>query len=217
VSNAQNERLRSLVRDAGRLDLHELGGLRVPDTVACRAAEKVCRRASSEALVNHCFRSFAWGVLLGASRQITADAELLYVAALLHDLGLTSGYDRGGCFESDGADAAREILAAVGWEEVRRETVAEAIYLHMHEVGEGDSPEAQLLALGTSADVSGRRILELEEALRRALLEAFPRDGFKREFVALFREQARRKPDCVVAEYLRWGLEERIVAAPFDD
>jgi len=88
---------------------------------------------------------------------------------------------------------------------------------YWHEVDEGDSPEAQLLALGTAADATGRSVLELDEAPRRLLLEAFPRNGFKREFAALFRKQAKRKPDCVVAEYLRSGVEERIAAAPFDD
>jgi hypothetical protein len=223
--SSNNERLRHVVRQlaerdpsqADGFDLRELGRLRVPDTVACRAAENACRDASSGALVNHCFRSFAWGVLLGTSRKIRADSELLYVAAMLHDLGLTPSHDRGGCFECDGADAARRILTMVGWVEPRRATVAEAIYLHMHDVDEWDSPEAQLLALGTAADVSGRLVLELNETARSAVLDSFPRNGFKREFVMLLREQAARKPHCVVAEYLHSGLEERILDAPFDD
>lgn len=198
------------------VDRHDLERLSVPDSRACREAERLCREASSAALANHCFRSYAWGVLLGTLEQIQWDAELLYAAAMLHDLGLTPKYDRGGCFESDGAAAAREILGAIGWSGPRQETVANAIYLHMHEVAAGDSPEARLLAYGTSADVSGGRSLEVREPERSMILELFPRQGFKREMVSLFEEQARRKPACVVHQYLKEGIAERIMAAPYE-
>jgi hypothetical protein len=130
------------------------------------------------------------------------DAELLYVAAMLHDIGLTPAYDRGGCFERDGADAAREILADLGWPAERAETAAEAIYLHMHEVGPGDSPEAVLLDLGTAVDVRGVRLGDVPDASRGFVLDRFPRLGFKEHFVGLFEDQARRKPHCVVHAFL---------------
>lgn len=40
--------------------------------------------------VNHCLRTYAWGMILGAHDGLRPDAELLFVAALLHDLALTS-------------------------------------------------------------------------------------------------------------------------------
>jgi hypothetical protein len=222
---ANNESLRNLVTRFGRatltvqhqLDPHDLDRLSVPDSRACREAERVCRHESSEALANHCFRSYAWGVLLASSEGIAWDAELLYTGAMLHDLGLTPAYDRGGCFESDGAEAAHEILASVGWPEQRRDVVAEAIYLHMHDVTASHSAEARLLAIGTTADVSGGRALELLEPARSFILELFPRCGFKREMVALFEHQARKKPWCIVYQYMEDGLGERILAAPYDN
>jgi hypothetical protein len=223
--SAADETLRDLVARLGRsgragrhsLDSHRLEQLSVPDSRACRDAERVCREASSQALANHCFRSYAWGALLGLLEGVAWDAELFYTAAMLHDVGLTAAYDRGGCFESDGAAAAREILAGVGWPPKRREIVAEAIYLHMHEVGGDDSPEARLLVLGTTADVSGGRALEVGEPERSFILERFPRRGFKAEMIALFEDQARRKPSCVVSRYLQDGIADRIMAAPYED
>jgi hypothetical protein len=211
---AQSERGATLRR---RIDAHDLGQLSVPDSRACRDAESVCREVSSEALANHCFRSYAWGVLLGTADGTAWDAELLYTAAMLHDIGLTPAYDRGGCFESDGAEAAREILDTVGWPAERCEIVADAIYLHMHDVTADHSGEAQLLALGTTADVSGGRALEIETAARSLILELFPREGFKTEMVGLFEDQARRKPQCVVQQYMQGGLGARMMAAPYDD
>lgn len=197
---------------------HDLERISVPDSRAARRAEAICRDSSSVSLANHCFRSYAWGALLGIADGISWDAELFYVASMLHDLGLTEAYDRGGCFESDGAQAAREILALVGWERPRIDTVAEAIYLHMHDVTADDSAEARLLAFGTSADVSGTRALEIAAVDRSFVLARFPRLAFKQHFIALFEDQATRKPTCIVHRYVNeLGLRERILDAPYDE
>ncbi len=174
----------------------------MPDTAAARRAEDICRAVSSASLANHCFRSYAWGALLGIRDGVAWDAELLYVAAMLHDIGLMPAYDRGGCFERDGADAARELLAELGWPAERADAAADAIYLHMHEVGPDDSPEALLLDLGTGVDVRGVRLADVPAAPRAFVLDRFPRLGFKEHFIELFEDQARRKPHCVVHAFL---------------
>ena len=215
---AMSEHLRLLAsRLPSGVDRHELESLSVPDTSAARRAEDVCREASSESLANHCFRSYAWGALLGIRDGVAWDAELLYVAAMLHDLGLTPAYDRGGCFEQDGADAARELLAELGWEAPRAETVADAVYLHMHEVGPDDTPEALLLDLGTAVDVRGVRIGEVPPASRGFVLEQFPRLGFKEHFIELLTDQADRKPQCVAHAFIyERNAAAQIRAADFD-
>jgi HD superfamily phosphodiesterase len=60
----------------------------VPDTAACRSALEVATEYCSPALLNHSVRSYLWAAHLGAARTMSVDAELLYVAAVLHDLGL---------------------------------------------------------------------------------------------------------------------------------
>ena len=46
------------------------------------------REFSSPALVNHCLRSYLWAAAYGAEHRLIFDAELLYVSAMLHDIGL---------------------------------------------------------------------------------------------------------------------------------
>ena len=203
MSRAEHLRLLASRLDAGAgVDRHDLEHLTVPDTAVARRCEELCREASSPSLANHCFRSYAWGALLGIRDGLAWDAELLYAAAMLHDIGLTPAYDRGGCFERDGADAAREILGGLGWEDARAGAAADAIYLHMHTVGEDDTPEARLLDLGTAVDVRGVRLADVPAAPRALVLDLFPRLGFKEHFIELFEDQARRKPNCVVHAFL---------------
>lgn len=196
----------------------ELDALTAPDSASARAAEEVCRAASTATLTNHCFRSYAWGALLALVDDVRFDAELFYVASLLHDLGLTERYDTGRCFESDSAEAARDLLTSMGWDEGRTRTAADAIYLHMHDLPENPTSEALLLTLGTSADVSGSRALDIPSAQRDVVLQLFPRLGFKAHFTELFEDQAARKPRCVVHRYLHeLDLARRIEAAPYED
>jgi HD superfamily phosphodiesterase len=53
-----------------------------------------------------------WGSLLGAERSLSFDAELLYVGAMFHDIGLVEGHrsahER---FDIDGANATRAFLS----------------------------------------------------------------------------------------------------------
>ncbi|HEV2591866.1 MAG TPA: HD domain-containing protein [Gaiellaceae bacterium] len=218
MSSAEHLRLLATrLAPADGIDRHDLELLTVPDTVAARSAEEICREAQSETLANHCFRSYAWGALLGNRDGLDWDPELLYVAAMLHDLGLTPAYDRGGCFEQDGADAARELLAELGWEATRAETVAEAIYLHMHETGPENTPEAQLLDLGTAVDVRGVRIGDVPASPRSFVLDRFPRIGFKEHFLELLTDQADRKPQCIAHAFVyERHAAEHIRTAPFD-
>jgi hypothetical protein len=213
---SKNELLRTLVSRLQPFSSHDLEQLCVPDTAAAREAEELSRASSSESLVNHGFRSYAWGALLGISDGMRFDAELFYIASLLHDIGLTETYDRGNCFESDGADAARELLHGLGWPTDRAERVGRAIYLHMHDVAAGDPPEAHLLAFGTSVDVSGRRFADIDEQSRGVVLDEYPRFGFKRHFVELFTDQAARKPHCAVHAYMSSSGAERIMSAPYE-
>jgi len=217
-------RLIAALRGAGHLavaevdlDPHDLDKLTVPDTPATRHSEDICRAVLDAPLVNHSYRTYAWAALLGVAERRAFDAELLYVAALLHDIGLTERFDRGGCFESDGADAANELLLEVGWPSDRAQRAASAIYLHMHEVDETDGPEALLLSDGASLDVTGRRLDDIDGRACYQILEVYPRASFKERFLQLLSDQAARKPQCTVHLYMESGLGDRILAAPFPD
>jgi HD domain-containing protein len=191
--------------------------VRVPDSRVAREAEELVREAAPDFLTNHSFRSYAWSVALADRDDVRYDAELLYVAALLHDIGLVAQFDQGGSFEDDGAVAAARFAVEEGWTAERRDALAEAIRLHMAaEIALEDGPEAYLLWHATGLDVRGHRLGEIDPRDVAAALASYPRLDFKRGFAELFADQAERKPDCQVAKLMRSGFADRIAAAPFE-
>src|SRR6202171_777553 len=91
-----------------------LAGIKVPDTVLIRDAIDLSRSASEPFLFNHVMRSWLFGVLLSENAERAPAPELLAVATILHDLGLTDRYTEGNRFEVDGANAACSFLEARG-------------------------------------------------------------------------------------------------------
>ena len=200
----------------GRL-LEPVPPIDIPRDDVARSAATLNLSASPGFLANHSFRAFAWGAWFGRREAIEFDAGVLWVASVLHDIGLTEAARASACFEVDGAEAAAAFLRRHDAAEVTIETVRRAIVLHMQPaVSPDEGPIAFLLDAGVSCDVSGRRYEELEPGFRDAVLERFPRLDFKRMFTALIAAEADRKPDCMAATYIHeYGLPQRIVAAPF--
>jgi hypothetical protein len=221
-----NETLRQLVTrlasrgvtiDGARLDRHDLERLTVPDSAAARAAEELAASAQPASLTNHGLRSYAWGALLGLAESRPFDSEVLYVAALVHDLGLLPAYDRGNDFEADGAAAAQELLLSVGWDAARADRAAQAIRDHWNGPEDESEVESLLLSYGTSVDVGGWRYDEFDRATAGDIVETAPREGFKELFVELVERQAAAKPWCHLAPLAADpGFAARVHAAPFD-
>jgi hypothetical protein len=202
----------------GRL-LEPLPPIDLPRDDVATAAATLNLRAAPEFLANHSFRAFAWGAWFGRRDAIDFDAETLWVASVLHDIGLTDAGRGSACFEVDGGEAAAAFLRERNAPEETMEIVKRAIVLHMQPaVSADEGPIAFLLDAGVSCDVSGRRYEELDAGFRDAVLERFPRLDFKRKFTALIAAEADRKPDCLAATYMtEYGLPQRIVAAPFTE
>jgi hypothetical protein len=192
--------------------------LKIPDSRLARQSEELVWTCAPDFLTNHSFRSYAWSVALAERDRVRFDAELLYVAALLHDIGLVARFDTGRCFEEDGAAVAAELAAAEGWPDERREALAEAIRLHVAvEIELEDGPEAYLLWHATGLDVTGHRHGDLAPQIIDEVVGAYPRLDFKRGFMELIAEQAAHKPNpnCWAARVVAAGIGERIGAAPF--
>ena len=75
-------------------------------------------------------RSWLFSVLLSESAERAPDPELLAVATILHDLGLTDRYTAESRFEVDGANAARSFLKGRGISTQQTQVVWDAIALH---------------------------------------------------------------------------------------
>src|SRR6266540_4229854 len=143
----------------------------IPASKFARRSEELLRKASPPFLVNHSLRCFHWAVALAERDEVRFDAELLYVAATLHDLGLTPEFDSGRCFEDDSAEAAMRLAARWRWPRDRCDGLGRAIRLHMaEEVEPGDGPEACLLWQAAALDVSGYRFGDLSAETVQAVM-----------------------------------------------
>jgi hypothetical protein len=192
-------------------------GMPVPDSAIAQRAEDLIADVAPAFLVNHSLRAYAWAVELAWHDQLEFDAEILYVSALLHDIGLVAAYDMGACFEIDGAVAAERFALQQGQSAERARAVYDVIALHMlAEVPPGSSSEVALLNDSTGVDVTGYRIYDVRPETLPGVVAAYPRLEFKRDFAALFVDQATRKPSCRVAEMVATGKLDAIAKAPFD-
>src|SRR3984957_21246412 len=92
----------------------DFAGIKVPDTALVHDAMDLSRSLLEPFLFNHVMRSWLFGIVLAESAAIAPNAELLAVAAILHDLGLTERYKGENRFEVDGANAARQFFKERG-------------------------------------------------------------------------------------------------------
>lgn len=189
-----------------------LAELPVPDSEAARASLQIAERYYTPALLNHCVRSYCFAAAAGLERGLAFDAELLYVASIVHDLGLTEPFDSHSMdFESAGGQVAWVFAAGAGWAPERRDRLSEVIVRHM---GDPVDPlldaESHLLEIATALDISGRDTEAWPRDLRIDVLHAYPRLDLAAEFADRFDEQARRKPGSAAASAVRGGIRERL-------
>lgn len=170
-----------------------------PDSAIARAAEDRARELSTPGLYAHCLRTWAFASMFAQRDRIKHDTELLYLACVLHDLGLTDkhiGHDpRASCFAVEGGRAAAALVHKHGATEERARAVAEAIMLHLNvSVPERLGPEAHLLSKGVSLDVVGRRLHQIPAPAAERVTARWPRGDFASELATATTNQAHMRP-----------------------
>jgi hypothetical protein len=175
-----------------------IDGIGIPDSTLCREITEFVRDVESDLLFDHSSRVYYFGALAGRRRERNFDRELLYAAAMFHDIGLTAAHstptER---FEVDGANAARDFLAARGvvptdvdlvWAAVALHTTP-GIPVHMH-------PVVALVSAGVRMDVVGVAYEEFPDAQREAVVAAHPRTPrFEEDIIDAFYEGMKHKPE----------------------
>ena len=206
-----------------------IGGIIAPDSDLARKAAALAEQAHSEVLLNHVHRTWWFAEFLGRKREMKYDRELLYIASLLHDLGLSASHAADKRFEVDGADAASRFLLANDYPKSKAEIVWDAIALHaLADIADRRQPEVALVHFGAHVDVMGLRLEEITPSLIDDTLALYPRIGMKAAFTEALAEVARKKPHTAIgtgladiARRLVHGLEipnvcDIIHAAPFE-
>jgi hypothetical protein len=168
-----------------------------PDSQLAREVAELIRDTEGELLFNHSTRVYLWGALLGKRNRIAFDAELLYVAAMFHDIGLTSAYrDSKLRFEVDGANAARDFLRGRDIDEADIAKVWTAVALHTTPgIPEHMHGEIALVQAGAGMDVAGRGFDALTEEQRAAVVAAYPRGAdFASKMIDAFYDGMKHRP-----------------------
>jgi HD domain-containing protein len=192
-----------------------------PDSALALLADERVRELSAPELYGHCLRTWAFAAMFAVGENVEHDPELLYLACVLHDLGLTSAHDgadaSAGCFAVEGARAAHRLICDHGDSQVRARTVAEAITLHLNvTVPSSLGAEAMLLSKGVSLDTVGRRLHQLPAPSLRAVATRWPRDGSTEYLVASTERQATVRPGSRSAFLHRLGFAGLLRANPLD-
>ncbi len=174
-----------------------ISGVRIPDSILAREAKELVHDTESSLLFNHSTRVYYFASLTGKRRGLKFDPELLYVAAMFHDMGLTPKYaSKSNRFEVDSANTAREFLRQHNIPQQEIDTVWTAIALHTTPgIPEFMQPVIALLTNGVEMDVLGIAYSEFSDADREAVVAACPRtEHFKEDIIQAFFDGIKHRP-----------------------
>jgi hypothetical protein len=187
-----------------------VAGIRLIDSKVARSATQLARSVYPPYLFNHAMRTYIFGALIGIAQKHRFDKETLYLACLLHDLGLTESFEGDLPFEIQGAEAARKFLSAQGVSNEKIEMVWDGIALHASAVSEFKRPEVALVGAGAGADVVGPQAPDVTQSQIAETLKAYPRVGFKGAFLKTCAEVVERHPAGATRSFMR-DVGERFV------
>lgn len=177
--------------------------LSIPDSALAKKATQLVAEVSPKFLYNHCIRTYLFAEAIAQRDGLKYDRELLYLGAVMHDLGLTERFDSNQRFEVDGADAARIFLVEHGLPTEKAEIIWDAIALHTSiGIASRKQPEIALVHLGAGADVFGLRLPEISSEVVEQVIDAYPRLNVNKSLTDLLVSHVRRKPEVVAFTWL---------------
>lgn len=185
-----------------------VAGVRLVDSEVARMATDLTRSVSPPYLFNHAMRTFIFGSLVGRARGQKIDEEILYLACVLHDLGLTDRFEGDHPFEIEGAEAARRFLEEHGYDKNKVGIVWDGIAMHTSAIGQFKQPEVALVGEGAGADVIEPDFSAIKKADIEDVVTAFPRLSFKNAFVGNCADVIRRHPRAASSSFMR-DIRER--------
>jgi hypothetical protein len=172
-----------------------IAGVLIPDTKLAREATEIARSAEPIEIFNHSLRTFLFAELIAKAKKISHDTEIVYVASILHDAGLSSRYMSAKYpFEVDGANLARTLLKEHGISDGRSDIAWDAVALHDNGgIAQHKQAEVMLVNAGVGADF-GAYLDDLARSDIVSVLDAAPRTKFVDVFLEAAAIVAKRKP-----------------------
>ena len=122
--------------------------IKIPHSTIVRQAEQLARSVSTDLLFNHVMRCYWFAELFAQQEGAKIDSELMFLSAVLHDLGLTDYAPGQHRFEVEGAGAARAFLTENGVSQDRAQLVWDNIALHTWDVNQFRGETSRVMQLG---------------------------------------------------------------------
>jgi hypothetical protein len=160
-----------------------LAGVWVPDSPVISLAIEYAREHSEPYLFNHVMRSWLFAESLAQLNHVEHDTEVLAVATLLHDLGLSPEFDGPLRFEVETANAARNFAQRAGLDTRRAQLVWDGAALNSTpSIALYKETEVRLCTLGIGLDWGGWGYESLGREQLGTIVDAFPRLQMKQQF-----------------------------------
>jgi hypothetical protein len=173
------------------------GGQPPPDSTVARAVEERLEGAEPFPIVEHSRRCWLLADVVARHENLDVDREVLYLAALLHDIALLDGLRpdaNAECFAVHGAEIAANWLDAFGAPALA-DPVAEAISLHYSpRVDPTRYPEGFCLRAAAWFDAVGDGLTAIPGSDVHRILSTHPRDGFAAIFADRLAEERTSRP-----------------------
>ena len=207
-----------------------VAGVSVPDRPLITAAIEYARRVSEPYLFNHAMRSWLFAELIGLTKRIDYDREVVAVGTILHDIGLTTAVSGPNRFEVNGANAARAFVAGDNLSDRRAQLIWDLVALNSTpSLALHKEPEVAVGTMGIGLDYGGFGMEELQAGDVARVLSEFPRLKMKDRFSGACCRLVTERPETSHDNFLR-DFGERFVpgykavstvdilmSAPFDE
>jgi hypothetical protein len=199
----------------GRADLTEVP---VPDSALARHAEEFVHAALPAYVVMHSYRTYFLGKVFASLGGVTVDDEHTYLAALLHDVNLGHPTPER-CFAVTGGERVERLLTEWGADKHTAESVAAATGGHLTVGADHDlSDPAGFVHAGSVADITGRRLDEIDPEWLAELQRTYPRHHLKRHLVPALRAEGKAVPHGRMHLVNRWAALPLLVRiAPYQE
>jgi hypothetical protein len=207
-----------------------ISGVSVPDGPLITAAIEYAMRLSEPYLFNHAMRSWLFAELIGRTKEIGYDHEVVAVGTILHDIGLTAGVSGPNRFEVNGAEAVRAFIAGRGLSDRRAQLIWDLVALNSTpSLALHKEPEVAVGTMGIGLDYGGFGLDALQAADVGRIISDFPRlrmkDRFSEVCCRLVMDRPETSPDNFLRDfgerfipgYKAVSTVDLLLNAPFDE
>ncbi|WP_310554818.1 HD domain-containing protein [Flavobacterium sp.] len=182
----------------------------IPNSILINQTIEFLKDTHQDFLINHCFRTYLFGNIIGQNENIKFDKEIFVIASLMHDVGLVKNHQfknpNCSCFAIEGAIETGIFLESHNLKEDKIKRIQDAISLHLNIKIPSDLPEAYLLNKGAAVDVIGRDLKNFNSEFLNKTIKYYPRLNFKEEMHHLMKHQSNERPQSRISFLYKNGF-----------